>query len=46
MDDLVDLGLTSTLHIHASGALTFCGIGEDLGPSLWDEDWFLLAVPA
>lgn len=45
-DDLVDLGLTSTLHIHASGALTFLGAGE--GPALWDDDLdlSLLALPA
>ena len=43
LDDIVDLGLTSTLHIHASGALTFCGAGE-----AWDfwDDAPLLAVAA
>jgi hypothetical protein len=33
--DLVHLGLTSTLHIHASGALTFCGAGEE--PDSYDD---------
>ena len=48
MDSSVDLGLTSSLHLHASGALTFLGIGE--GPALWDDDFAtdfpLLAVAA
>ena len=44
LDDVVDLGLTSTLHIHASGALTFLGAGEQ--PALWDDDLSLLALPA
>ncbi|MFA5944100.1 MAG: hypothetical protein WC876_06510 [Candidatus Thermoplasmatota archaeon] len=44
MDPFVDLGLTSTLHIHPSGALTFCGPGEDL--AAWDGDAALLAVAA
>lgn len=39
MDLLVDLGLTSSLHIHASGALTFCGPGDDLAG--WDDDLLL-----
>jgi len=43
LDDLLDLGLTSTLHIHASGALTYCGAGE--AGEFWD-DAPLLAVPA
>ena len=37
--DLVNLGLTATLHIHASGALPFCGPGEDLAG--WDDDLLL-----
>jgi hypothetical protein len=44
MDLLVDLGLTSTLHIHASGALTYCGPGE--GPAGWDDDIALLTIEA
>jgi len=44
MDLLVDLGLTSTLHIHPSGALTFCGPGEE--PLGWDEDIALLTLQA
>ena len=44
MDLLVDLGLTSTLHIHASGALTFCGPGEE--PAGWDDDIALLTIAA
>ena len=43
MDSVLDLGLTSSLHIHASGALTFCGPGENLG---WDDDAPLLTVEA
>lgn len=41
--DHVHLGLTSSLHIHQSGALTFLGPGE-WGD--WDEDAPLLAVEA
>lgn len=44
MDLAVDLGLTPTLHIHASGALTFCGPGER--PAGWDDDVALLAIRA
>jgi hypothetical protein len=43
MDLAIDLGLSSTLHIHASGALTFCGPGEDLVG--WEDD-LLLSVEA
>lgn len=43
MDLLVDLAVTSTLHLHASGALTFCGPGEELAG--WDDD-LLLSVEA
>jgi hypothetical protein len=40
---MVHLGLTSTLHIHASGALTFCGVGDE--PD-WGDDVAVLAVEA
>lgn len=43
MDLLVNLGLLPSLHLHASGALTFCGVGEEPG---WDDDAALLAVVA
>jgi hypothetical protein len=43
LDDLLDLGLTSTLHFHASGALTFCAAGEGLDSG---DDFPLLAVEA
>ena len=42
--DLVQFGLLPTLHIHASGALTFCGVGEDSWG--WDDDAPLLTVEA
>jgi len=42
--DHVHLGLASTLHIHASGALTFCAVGEPLPD--WDGDIPLLALEA
>lgn len=38
------VGLAPTLHIHASGALTFLGLGED-APD-WDGDAALMAVLA
>jgi hypothetical protein len=44
MDLAIDLGLTSTLHIHASGALTFCAPGEE--PAGWDDDIALLTIAA
>ena len=44
MDPLVDLALTPSLHIHASGALTFCAPGE--GPAGWEDDVALLSVEA
>ena len=45
MDQPIDLGLTSVLLIHASGALTFSVPGQ--GPALWDDfDDTLLAVAA
>ena len=46
MEFLVDLGLLPSLHVHASGALTFCVPGA--GPALWDDDvdQALLALPA
>jgi len=44
MDLAIDLGLTSTLHIHPSGALTFCGPGEE--PAGWDDDMALLTLEA
>jgi hypothetical protein len=44
MDFAVDLGQTSGLVIHESGALTFLGVGEP--PAPWDEDTPLLAVEA
>lgn len=43
-DLAVDLGATSGLVIHESGALTFLGVGEP--PVLWDDDLALLAVAA
>lgn len=43
-DLAVDLGRTSGLLIHESGALTFLGIGEPV--ALWDDDGALLAVEA
>lgn len=42
-DPVVDLALTSSLHIHASGALTFCAPGEGLAG--WEDD-LLLSVEA
>ena len=44
MHAAVDLCLSSTLHIHASGALTFCGPGEE--PAGWDDDIALLTIAA
>ncbi len=41
--DPIHLGLVSSLHIHASGALTFCGAGEE--PDFFD-DVALLALEA
>lgn len=39
------LGLTPTLQLHASGALTY--LGTDAAPGAWDDDaTVLLAVPA
>jgi hypothetical protein len=46
MDFAVDLGQTSGLVIHESGALTFLGIGEPPALAPWDEDTPLLAVAA
>lgn len=42
--DLVDLAQSPTLHIHASGALSFCGPGE--APAGWDDDIALLTIAA
>lgn len=42
MDQEIDLGMTSSLHIHASGALTFCGPGEGLAG--WEDDLLLSLV--
>lgn len=44
MDLPVDLGQTSSLHVHASGALTFLGAGEV--PAGWDDDVAVLAIAA
>lgn len=41
-DLAVDLGQTSGLLIHESGALTFVGAGEPVAP--WDDDLALLAI--
>ena len=38
------LGLVPTLHVHASGALTFCGPQDEA--SGWDDDAPVLAVIA
>jgi hypothetical protein len=35
MEPVVVLGLAASLHIHASGALTYCSPGEEPG---WDDD--------
>lgn len=40
---MVHLGLSASLHIHESGALTYCGAGDE--PD-WGEDAALLALPA
>lgn len=44
MDLAVNLGLTSALHIHSSGALTFCPAGSETHG--WDDDAPLLTVEA
>lgn len=42
--DCVHLGLTPTLHIHASGALTYLGVGQE-APD-WDGDAALFSAVA
>ena len=40
--DLVHLGLAPTLHLHASGALTFCAGGDE--PPMWEDEPVFVTV--
>lgn len=44
MEPAVHLGLAPSLHLHASGALTFLPVGEL--PPAWDEDAPVLTLEA